>query len=78
MWGFNNRSVCGQNTYSNIAWEITIRFKEPQEQSKWEVEPGVDFGLGGAMYLDGERKAYTNQDQWGGGQPDKSKLKKEA
>ena len=74
LWGFKNQTTCPSGKRDNIAWEITVNFKEPVG-AIWYIEPGVDFGLGGFLEIDGKTVATHNSDQWGGGRPESSKLK---
>ena len=74
LWGFKNQTTCPSGKRDNIAWEITVNFKEPYG-AIWYIEPGVDFGLGGFLEIDGKVVATHNSDQWGGGRPESSKLK---
>ena len=74
LWGFNNASVCRGGTNRNIARHIRIQFVEPQGRL-WEVQAGVDAGNGGFIEVDGRRQVNYNADQWGGGQPQNSRLR---
>lgn len=73
LWGFNNRNVC-RGTNRNIGFLITVRLYEPTG-AHYDLEAGVDFGLGGGILIDNRIVSFTAQDQWGGGQPQNSKLK---
>jgi hypothetical protein len=73
LWGFNNRNVC-RGTNRNIGFLITVKLYEPTG-AHYDLEAGVDFGLGGGILIDNRIVSFTAQDQWGGGQPQNSKLK---
>ena len=70
---FNNASVCPAGVNRNISRHIRINFTEPQGR-QWNVQVGVDAGNGGFVELDGSRVVTYNADQWGGGQPQNSRL----
>lgn len=53
---------------SNYAFESTIGFGVTAAQAgNWNFRTGVDFGFGGAMFLDGVALDYNTHDMWWGG-----------
>lgn len=51
---------------SNIAWKATIDFSAATA-STWSFRTGVDFGYGGALFLDGVALSYSAADMYWGG-----------
>jgi hypothetical protein len=51
---------------SNSAFESTIDFGV-RTGGAWEIRAGVDFGKGGAVFLDGQQVAFNNTDMWWSG-----------
>ncbi len=60
----NNQQFFGSN--SNIAFQTTLSFNAPTA-GVWDFRFGVDYGLGGAVYIDGVNKAFRTDDLWWGG-----------
>ena len=53
---------------SSYAFESTIDFGVTAAQAgNWNFRTGVDFGFGGAMFLDGVALGYNANDMWWGG-----------
>lgn len=53
---------------SSYAFESTIDFGVTAAQAgNWSFRTGVDFGFGGAMFLDGVALGYNTHDMWWGG-----------
>ena len=50
---------------SNYAFESTINFGVTAAQAgTWNFRTGVDFGFGGALFLDGVALGYNTHDMW--------------
>jgi len=50
---------------SNYAFESTITFGvTAAEAGTWNFRTGVDFGMGGALYVDGVALSYNSHDMW--------------
>ena len=50
---------------SNYAFESTINFGVTAAQAgTWNFRTGVDFGFGGALFVDGVGLAYNTHDMW--------------
>jgi hypothetical protein len=63
----SNQSAFGGSN-SNIAYRTTIEFGVAAGQAgSWDLRAGVDFGNGGAVYLDGVALGYKTNDMWWGG-----------
>jgi len=53
---------------SSYAFETTINFGVTAAQAgNWNFRTGVDFGYGGAMFLDGVALSFDTNDMWWGG-----------
>lgn len=62
----SNQSVFGGSN-SNIAYRYTMDFTvDPNRAGTWSFRFGVDFGRGGALFLDGQAVAFRNTDLWWG------------
>jgi len=62
----SNRSLFGSN--SNIASKSVISFGvSTADAGQWSFRSGVDFGRGGAVFLDGVALDYKNNDMWWAG-----------
>lgn len=63
--GISNQTVCGGSN-SNIAYKITAQFSVATIEAgqKWVFQAGPDFGWGGALFLDGQPFAFSNEDLW--------------
>lgn len=70
----NNASLFGSN--HDIAWKATINFGVTAAQAgSWSFRSGVDFGYGGAMFLDGNAiDMKTNNMWWSGNYNDPSQF----
>jgi hypothetical protein len=65
--GVSNHSVFG-GSVSNVAYMSTIDFGVSDALAGlWSLRAGVDFGRGGAMFLDGVALGYKSTDMWWGG-----------
>jgi hypothetical protein len=63
----SNQSVFGGSVY-DIAYRATIDFGVTAGQAgSWGLRAGVDFGNGGAVFLDGVALAYKTNDMWWAG-----------
>lgn len=60
--GVNNQGLCGGSN-SNVAFHFQINFNAAAS-NVWSFRAGVDFGYGGAMFLDGNALAFSDQDLW--------------
>lgn len=65
--GLSNQSVFGGSN-QDIAYRYNVTFDvDASEAGTWAVRFGVDFGLGGAVFLDGVPLAFRNTDMWWNG-----------
>lgn len=63
----SNQSVFGGSNM-DIAYRATIRFAVgAADAGAWDLRAGVDFGNGGAIFLDGVALAYKTNDMWWAG-----------
>jgi hypothetical protein len=63
----SNQSVFGGSN-ANIAYRTTITFGvSAADAGAWGLRGGVDFGNGGAVFLDGVALAHRTNDMWWGG-----------
>ncbi|MFO1380222.1 MAG: CCXG family PEP-CTERM protein [Chitinivorax sp.] len=60
--GINNGGQCGGGN-SDVAFHFQIDFNAVASDF-WSFRAGVDFGRGGAMFLDGNALAFSDQDMW--------------
>ena len=62
----SNHGLFGSN--SNIAFEFNITFNVATiEAGNWGFRAGVDFGRGGAVFLDGNALGFKSNDMWWAG-----------
>jgi len=62
----SNHTLFGTN--SDIAFDFTINFGVAAGQTgNWDFRAGIDFGRGGAVFLDGVALGYKNTDMWWNG-----------
>ncbi|MBI3229907.1 MAG: CCXG family PEP-CTERM protein [Burkholderiales bacterium] len=62
----SNHALFGSST--NIAFKSTINFGvQAGETGNWSFRAGVDFGGGGAVFLDGHAVDFRNTDMWWAG-----------
>ena len=65
--GLSNQAVFG-GSMSDIAFRETVAFGVGAGQAgSWGLRAGVDFGNGGAVFLDGVALAYKSNDMWWAG-----------
>lgn len=65
--GLSNQSVFGGSNM-DIAYRATIRFDiGAADAGPWGLRAGVDFGNGGAVFLDGVALAHKTNDMWWAG-----------
>ena len=65
---YDNLSNALFGSSSNIAFRFTVDFGvTPAEAGTWQFRSGVDFGHGGAAFLDGTAVAYNPNNMWWGG-----------
>jgi len=65
--GISNHSVFG-GSVSNVAYLSTIDFGVSDALAGlWSLRAGVDFGHGGAVFLDGVALGYKSTDMWWNG-----------
>jgi hypothetical protein len=63
----SNQSVFGGSN-QDVAYRATIQFGVTAGQAgTWDLRAGVDFGNGGAVYLDGAAVAFKTNDMWWAG-----------
>lgn len=63
----SNNALFG-GTSSEIAFKSTINFGVTQSNAGlWDLRSGVDFGGGGAVFLDGVALGYKSNDMWWSG-----------
>lgn len=63
----SNQTVFG-GSFTNIAFRITIQFDvSAMDAGNWGLRAGVDFGHGGAVFLDGVAIGFNANDMWWGG-----------
>ena len=63
----SNQSVFGGSA-NDIAFRETIDFGVSASQAgSWNLRAGVDFGLGGAVFLDGVALGFKSNDMWWAG-----------
>jgi hypothetical protein len=69
-WPVENSSTCsGPN--NNILFKFTIEFSDP-DASNYNFEFGVDFGLGGQIFVDSALEVSRTDDLWWAGNWDSS------
>ena len=56
----------GLSSAGNDAYKATVTFGV-STAGLWEFRSGVDFGLGGAMFLNGSEETFKNTDMWWAG-----------
>jgi hypothetical protein len=62
----NNSGLFGSN--GNIAFDYTIKFNVANNNAGiWGFRAGVDFGKGGAIFLDGVALGFKSNDMWWNG-----------
>ncbi|MES2949381.1 MAG: CCXG family PEP-CTERM protein [Pseudomonadota bacterium] len=55
----------GLSQFGNDAYKATVTFGvSDAEAGFWSFRTGVDFGLGGAMFLDGVAQTFKTNDMW--------------
>lgn len=63
--GIANQSTFAGGAGVNIAYHVTVNFSvAPAEAGTWDFRLGIDFGLGGAAFLDGTLLDFRNSDMW--------------
>lgn len=60
---FSNHSVCPGNTRRNIAFRFTLNIKDSSTKY-WHFSPRIDFGRGGAVFVNGTEKVKYENDMW--------------
>jgi hypothetical protein len=62
----SNHGLFGSS--QNVAFKSTVTFGVTAgEIGNWSFRAGVDFGKGGAVFLDGKEVAFKNNDMWWAG-----------
>ena len=56
----------GLSQSGNDAFKATVNF-DVANVGMWSIRSGVDFGLGGAMFLDGVAQTFKTNDMWWAG-----------
>ena len=65
--GLSNQATCGGGAY-NMAFRIGANFSVgAAEAGLWNFRVGPDFGLGGALFIDGTAVDYDTSDLWWAG-----------
>lgn len=60
----SNQLTCG-GTSSNIAYEVTATFTvSSSQEGTWSFRNGVDYGRGGALFLDSTLLEFQSSDMW--------------
>jgi len=61
-----NQGLFGSGT--DIAFKSTVDFGVSAANAGiWEIRAGVDFGLGGALFVDGVARDFNSNDMWWNG-----------
>ena len=65
-------NLSNQNVFGGSAWDIAFRSTiafgvAPGQAGTWDLRAGVDFGNGGAVFLDGLALGYKSNDMWWAG-----------
>jgi hypothetical protein len=64
----DNHALFTSGSNQNIAFDYTVDFNVSKaETGNWEFRFGVDFGNGGAVFLDGVALGYKSNDLWWAG-----------
>ncbi|HSH72848.1 MAG TPA: CCXG family PEP-CTERM protein [Methylophilaceae bacterium] len=62
----SNQNLFGSNV--NTAFKSTVDFSvSSADAGLWEIRSGVDFGNGGALFVDGTAYAFATNDMWWAG-----------
>jgi len=63
---YRNTRTCHRGSRRDIGFDIIIEFNEKNPNgSKWHFDFGVDFGLGGVIFVDGQKvKSYAGDIWW--------------
>jgi len=66
--GISNHGLFAGGAGGSIAFESTVNFGvSAANAGSWEIRSGVDFGNGGAIYVDGQRIDFKSHDMWWNG-----------
>lgn len=61
---YKNTNTCSRGSRRNIGFDIIVEFEE-KSGSMWHFDFGVDFGLGGVIFVDGQKiKSYGGDIWW--------------
>jgi len=58
------REGAARGSRNNIGFDIIVEFDEKRQSSTWDFDFGVDFGLGGAIFVDGQMIHSYGGDTW--------------
>merc|ERR1719433_2349284 len=62
---YRNSRDCPNGSRNNIGFDIIVEFEERKGGSMWYFDFGVDFGLGGVIFVDGKKvKSYAGDIWW--------------
>jgi hypothetical protein len=66
--GVSNHANCAGGSPTNISFHFQVSFGvNATESGSWNIRIGPDFGLGGAVFLDGVAINFNNNDMWWNG-----------
>ena len=61
----SNHSLFPSGSFTDIAFKSTVDFYvSPANAGSWQIRAGVDFGFGGAIFVDGMAYDYKTNDMW--------------
>ena len=63
----SNQSTCGGSAFDVFFHTSVAFYVAPGDDGLWEFRIAPDYGLGGALYLDGALLDFDNSDLWWGG-----------
>jgi len=61
---YRNSATCSGGKRNHIGFDIVVEFEEQRESSEWHFDIGVDFGLGGVIFVDGQQVSAYRGDIW--------------
>lgn len=68
VWNSASNQITFSGSNSNIAFHTRINFSVgAAEAGTWDLRFGIDYGLGGALYVDGVVRDFRNTDMWWAG-----------
>ncbi|QOJ24645.1 MAG: PEP-CTERM sorting domain-containing protein [Gammaproteobacteria bacterium] len=64
----SNHSLFPSGSFTDIAFKSTVDFYvSPANAGAWQIRAGVDFGHGGAIFVDGVAYDFKTNDMWWAG-----------